>query len=169
MRSSVGQLGPVLSICLCFVFVGCAGDDDDSTSAAGGVGAGGGIGGGAGDEPGGAGNAGAAGTPSCRTRYELTSYDGDTAGLCAPEVSTRCDCGDVALSFTVECPPGSSPGDDDCVTMSAFCSLHEPIAECGWTVCNSCPEQETSIPCAADDDGGDQKCVKRIADRLFCD
>jgi hypothetical protein len=142
-------------------------------------------GGGAGrgpDEAGGPGTAGGSGSneggnagtgTACRAHYDLPSYDGNSSGLCAPELSTQCDCGDVAQSVEAECPPGVEPGEPDCIVVSQFCSLHEPVAECGWIICadtESCVDagEEVSRPCASDADCGERTCSKRIHDRMFC-
>lgn len=121
---------------------------------------------------GGADAAGAGGTPGCRTEYDLASYGGDISTLCAAELSTQCDCGDVAHSIAVECPPGHAVGDGDCVKVSQYCSEYEPLAECDWTVCAdaSCLDQydEIAVPCASNDDCRAGRCSKRIADRMFC-
>jgi hypothetical protein len=145
---------------------------------------------------GGGGSDGGSGTGwTCASGYDLPSYTGDQAGLCAANESRWSDCcigpaADVSASLTTRCAPDGS----DCVS-GPYCTLFANDGyECGWLICDpnvggaggasaDCPVDKAAaalnaalngelrlVPCASDEhcSAGHQVCNRRIANRMFC-
>lgn len=190
------QLGYWCSIAaiVASVAVACSTEDADgptpSSETAGDSGlVGGGPQGGSGPLP--AGGAGGARAWTCDSGYDLNSYHGDTAGLCAADESRWIECcpDDISHALTVVCAPDGST----CVSIDgAYCTTYDTSTECGWLLCDpenqldaaggaggagatACPWEkamhpELLVPCASDVhcEGTHQVCNRRIANRMFC-